>query len=314
MEIFILILIIVLFVAMFIMGYNFRANVVGGADGPTVEDVFDKFMKANPDIAKYNPQLASGWPRDSKGPGTSDVDIVIHVDSPDKVQNMVFNCPMDLDFDKLKGRAIYTPVTKFDREVNVYVSANTAVLRSVKHAENEKMLCEKYPDLCEKVMDLKKAGTKTEPAWAQVLELDGDPYEVMLSSAEILLDAAKKVSSVTGGDLDPKNFKLYVKPEYFMAIKDGKKTIETRAGSLEKWSAFDGAECEFINTESKETVKKHIKGLKHYKSVAALLKAEKVENIMPGKTAAEATNEYEKFYPKELIEKRGGICALYLVD
>ena len=50
----------------------------------------------------------------------------------------------------------------------------------VRHYHVEKRLLEIEPELKEKVLHLKRSGQKTEPAFAALLRLDGDPYEAML--------------------------------------------------------------------------------------------------------------------------------------
>jgi len=58
----------------------------------------------------------------------------------------------------------------------------------VRHFQVEKRLLEVHPGLRDKVIELKQAGIKTEPAFAALLKLEGDPYEAMLK-LEILSDA-----------------------------------------------------------------------------------------------------------------------------
>jgi len=49
-----------------------------------------------------------------------------------------------------------------------------------RHMIIEHHLLNLYPDMREEIIRLKKAGMKTEPAFAQVLGLAGDPYEELL--------------------------------------------------------------------------------------------------------------------------------------
>ncbi|TCZ80258.1 DUF4269 domain-containing protein [Paenibacillus albiflavus] len=49
-----------------------------------------------------------------------------------------------------------------------------------RHMIIEHHLLNLYPDIREEIIRLKKAGMKTEPAFAQVLGLNGDPYEELL--------------------------------------------------------------------------------------------------------------------------------------
>ena len=54
----------------------------------------------------------------------------------------------------------------------------------VRHFLLEKRLLDIEPQLRSKVLQLKQAGQKTEPAFAALLMLDGDPYEAMLGLEE----------------------------------------------------------------------------------------------------------------------------------
>lgn len=52
------------------------------------------------------------------------------------------------------------------------------------HMVIEDLLIKKFPDLKEKVWKLKMEGHKTEPAFCQVLGLEGDPYDALLNYGE----------------------------------------------------------------------------------------------------------------------------------
>ena len=64
----------------------------------------------------------------------------------------------------------------------------------VRHFNVEQRVLRLCPELREQVIELKQAGVKTEPAFAQLLGLQGDPYEAVLElenwSDEALVAAA----------------------------------------------------------------------------------------------------------------------------
>ena len=47
------------------------------------------------------------------------------------------------------------------------------------------ILEEKGEDFRQKIIELKKSGIKTEPAFAQLLNLKGDPYEALINFKKI---------------------------------------------------------------------------------------------------------------------------------
>ena len=79
----------------------------------------------------------------------------------------------------------------FGREVNVYATSNKAKQESVDHRRTMTELAKKYPQLERKAFDIKAKGKGSEPAWAEVLGLKGDPYEVMANTDEVMRHAAQ---------------------------------------------------------------------------------------------------------------------------
>jgi SAM-dependent methyltransferase len=67
-----------------------------------------------------------------------------------------------------------------DREVNILVSGDPRRLRALRHRQVQRVLCRWFPQLAERVRQLKEQGTKTEEAWCRVLGREGDPYAAML--------------------------------------------------------------------------------------------------------------------------------------
>lgn len=48
------------------------------------------------------------------------------------------------------------------------------------HMKTEHELLQRYPQLTEQVKSLKDLGIKTEPAFCQLLNIEGDPYEALI--------------------------------------------------------------------------------------------------------------------------------------
>ena len=145
-----------------------------------VENIYKKFIKKYPNL---DLKLASGGLTDVKGKNTSDVDITYYTNKLNNTSK-IFN---DALFVKNKNNNVIIYSYKYyGREVNVYCTDNKDLaIRGVTHRRNELML-NKYPLLVSQAIMLKLEGYGTEPAWAKVLGLSGDPYEAMLDKEENL--------------------------------------------------------------------------------------------------------------------------------
>lgn len=129
----------------------------------TPEAIFDKVKQQLPAGA----QLASGGLLDARG--LSDVDISVH--DPEALDD-------------------YYSIEGYDRPINVKVSPDENVLRAVKHRQLELELEQEFPDLVAAARERKAGGLGTEKAWANLLGLEGDPYEAMLQPDRVR-EAAK---------------------------------------------------------------------------------------------------------------------------
>ncbi len=134
---------------------------------------------------------SSGGLPDTKGSGTSDVDIsLFHADH----RSLSPFFPPDTSVDTSnEGRTIYT-LTGYDREVCIYCSDGEWWDQAVRHRATEIALRDQFPDLFKEAFAIKKEkGVSTEAAWAEVLGLGGDYFEALLDT-EKMLDTAGKVS------------------------------------------------------------------------------------------------------------------------
>ena len=142
----------------------------------TQEEIYEKVRSLLPEDAVH----ASGGLPDVRG--TSDVDIAMIRDEHAGLEGTF---PEGTTADTREDRTIYS-IPGYDRPVNVYVGRDKArVERSVQHRKNELMLAMQYPELARQAAELKAGGMGTEEAWAQVLGLEGDPYDAMLDAAKL---------------------------------------------------------------------------------------------------------------------------------
>jgi energy-coupling factor transporter ATP-binding protein EcfA2 len=85
--------------------------------------------------------------------------------------------------------AIYS-IPGFKREVNVYATNNPAKRESIDHRRTMMALASKYPQAERRAFAIKQKGKGSEPAWAEVLGLQGDPYEVMRDTDKVMQHAS----------------------------------------------------------------------------------------------------------------------------
>lgn len=78
-------------------------------------------------------------------------------------------------------------------------------------------------------------------------------------------------------------FASWKKPnDIFDAIKSGEKTVETRPASLKYCAVKKGDLIELLSLDTKEKIKRTVKFIHKYKSVAEMAEKEEVNKIIPG--------------------------------
>lgn len=138
------------------------------------------------DLARFSPMLCGTLPINIHVED-SDLDIIMEVENFDEFEEKVTRLYGNNRFFIIKRTTIRgNPVIKanfhyedFEFELfgqNVPVTEQYAYL----HMIIEKTLLEEQPSLRQEIIQLKKGGLKTEPAFCQVLGLVGDPYEKLL--------------------------------------------------------------------------------------------------------------------------------------
>lgn len=112
---------------------------------------------------------------------------------------------------------------------------------------------------------------------------------------------------------------LIIFDPWFTYVKNGKKKLESRRGTLEQFKNIKKLQFQkgqkdktLIVTRSQSFIK-DIKCMRHYKDLASLLENEPLFDLLPGipdcKTALEI---YHSFWSDELIEKSGGMIVFEL--
>lgn len=118
---------------------------------------------------------------------SSDIDIACTANDPDQFKSDTarlfghFTAFRIADLHELEVPAVRATFTAGDWTIDLFCQAIGIDLQhGVRHFRLEQRLLRIRPGLREQVLCLRKAGLKTEPAFAKVLGLDGDPYAAML--------------------------------------------------------------------------------------------------------------------------------------
>ncbi len=141
-----------------------------------MESIEEIFADVRQKVYPLDIQLASGAPIDSKGPLTSDVDAILIL--PDH-ENVDFGKLTVIKKERKDDTRTMYHIGGYKRPVEITVSSDWTKLKSVQHRRVIHSLLG-FKKVAAVVFELKKAGMKTEPAWANVLKLSGDPYLEML--------------------------------------------------------------------------------------------------------------------------------------
>jgi hypothetical protein len=126
----------------------------------------------------------SGGLPDTKGEGTSDVDVCVFSKNYDSLSKYF---PADTEIDSNSpGRVIYK-LKGYPREVNVYCTDGDWWQNGYRHRMTELALKQHFPALATEAFELKKAhGTSTEETWAHILGLGENYYDELLDTQKIL--------------------------------------------------------------------------------------------------------------------------------
>ncbi|PFJ17180.1 alpha/beta hydrolase [Bacillus cereus] len=152
------------------------------------QKVYDVLNELNimEDLALYSPVLCGTIPIRIDTP-QSDLDIVMEVHNFDTFeQEMRFLYSSYEGFEIKKRKMKNTASIKVNFEFEGFKFKLFAQPKPVrnqnayKHMIVEHMLLMQHPHIREEVIYLKEKGLKTESAFAQVLKIDGDPYEGLI--------------------------------------------------------------------------------------------------------------------------------------
>jgi len=130
----------------------------------------------------FNPVIVGTFPIDI-AIESSDIDIIMQSDNLMSLKKKLLEDFSEyLDFEISLKEVLVCRFSHSGYPIEVYASNKPVTsLNSYRHLVIEKRLLELFSDkFREAVILLKKSGMKTEPAFAELLDLEGNPYEALL--------------------------------------------------------------------------------------------------------------------------------------
>jgi hypothetical protein len=139
-------------------------------------------------LRSYQPILTGTLPLDIFIEGKSDLDIVCcskHLESVEKILLTEYTTEKDFLIERKPIHGQLTLICRFEREGFLFEIFCQAVESHKQYAYRHmmveyKILLQKGQAFKERIIRLKEKGIKTEPAFAQLLGLSGDPFEALL--------------------------------------------------------------------------------------------------------------------------------------
>lgn len=140
-------------------------------------------------LKPFHPILTGTLPLDIFLEGKSDLDISCEVYNHDEFSSLVKEFFSDRPHftirDKALGFVHSTIVNFMQDDFPVEIVAQSLPIQehvAVRHLQIEYTILQHYGDSFKaQVLDLKRQGIKTEPAFAELLHLKGDPYKALLN-------------------------------------------------------------------------------------------------------------------------------------
>jgi len=156
---------------------------VGKAGVPSQEEVYKALLSQLPEGAQH----ASGGLPDARG--ISDVDVYYRTKDHG---GLLSQLPKGARVARQGDSHTIYDIPGYARPVSLYASMDPNKADSVRHRATALALAERYPELAEKAHALKAGGKGSEPSWAEVLGLEGDPYSAMANTEAVLAHAGKR--------------------------------------------------------------------------------------------------------------------------